>query len=97
MKKIHETTNRSNNNRYVDYEFHYLCRAADITSDNSKSFSIKSRKGPKVEIAVFNVQGKYYAISNICKHVGGPLSQGLATSVISAIDSFGNPSNILCV
>ncbi|HYZ58708.1 MAG TPA: Rieske (2Fe-2S) protein [Nitrososphaeraceae archaeon] len=57
--------------------FHYLCRAADIESGKSRSFSINNRKGSRIEIAVFNVQGNYYAISNICKHEGGPLSQGL--------------------
>lgn len=77
MKKAHDAKIGSNNDRYADNdEFHYLCQVADITSGNSKSFSIKSKKEPKVEIAVFNVQEKYYVISNICKHVGGPLSQG---------------------
>lgn len=60
----------------VDH-FRYLCQAADIASGKSKSFSITIKKGPKIDIAVFNVEGKYYAISNTCKHVGGPLSQGL--------------------
>jgi nitrite reductase/ring-hydroxylating ferredoxin subunit/multimeric flavodoxin WrbA len=77
MKKAHDAKIGSNNDRYGDNdEFHYLCQVADITSGNSKNFSIKSKKEPKFEIAVFNVQEKYYAISNICKHVGGPLSQG---------------------
>jgi nitrite reductase/ring-hydroxylating ferredoxin subunit len=28
------------------------------------------------DICVANVDGKYYAIGNICTHVGGPLDQG---------------------
>jgi hypothetical protein len=32
--------------------------------------------GKKSEIAVFHISGKYYAISNRCKHVEGPLSEG---------------------
>ena len=28
------------------------------------------------EIALFQVQGKYYAIDNACTHVGGPLAEG---------------------
>ena len=28
------------------------------------------------ETALFEVQGKYYAIDNTCTHVGGPLSEG---------------------
>ena len=61
------------NSKYNDH-FRYLCQSTDIASGKSKSFSITIKKGPKFEIAVFNVQGKYYAISNTCKHVGGPLS-----------------------
>lgn len=64
------------NNKCNDH-FHYLCQVTDIALGKSKSFSINNKKGPKIKIAIFNVQGKYYAISNICKHVGGPLSQGL--------------------
>jgi len=28
------------------------------------------------QIALFQVEGKYYAIDNSCTHVGGPLSEG---------------------
>jgi nitrite reductase (NADH) small subunit len=28
------------------------------------------------EVAVFNVDGAFYAIDNICKHRGGPLGEG---------------------
>jgi nitrite reductase (NADH) small subunit len=28
------------------------------------------------EVAVFNVDGSFYAIENICKHRGGPLGEG---------------------
>ena len=27
-------------------------------------------------ICVVNVEGKYYAIGNVCTHVGGPLAEG---------------------
>ena len=48
MKKAHDAKNGSNNDRYGDNdEFHYLCQVTDITSGNSKSFSIKSKKEPK--------------------------------------------------
>lgn len=77
MKKINDYGSKSNNNRHSDDDFHYLCQASDVATGKSKSFSTSNKKGSKIEIAVFNVQGKYYAISNTCKHVGGPLSQGL--------------------
>ena len=28
------------------------------------------------EVAVFNVDGTFYAIDNVCKHRGGPLGEG---------------------
>jgi nitrite reductase/ring-hydroxylating ferredoxin subunit/multimeric flavodoxin WrbA len=59
-------------------DFHYLCLAEDIPSGQSRSFSITDEKGTKkIEIAVFNIDEKYYGISNICQHKGGPLSKGL--------------------
>src|SRR5215470_18137890 len=30
-------------------------------------------------IAVFNIAGRYYAISNTCPHRGGPLAEGTVT------------------
>jgi nitrite reductase/ring-hydroxylating ferredoxin subunit len=67
----------TNDERIYRDRFRYLCRTDDITRGKSKSFSISNKKEPKIDIAVFNLHGKYYAISNTCKHVGGPLSQGL--------------------
>ena len=29
------------------------------------------------EIAIFNVDGSFHAIDNMCSHVGGPLSEGM--------------------
>ena len=34
------------------------------------------------EVALFNIEGSFYAISNTCTHQGGPLSQGEATSTM---------------
>jgi nitrite reductase/ring-hydroxylating ferredoxin subunit/multimeric flavodoxin WrbA len=71
MKKILDDNNPKG-------DFHYLCLAEDIPSGQSRSFSITDEKGTKkIEIAVFNVDEKYYGISNICQHKGGPLSKGL--------------------
>ncbi|MGD9674765.1 MAG: Rieske 2Fe-2S domain-containing protein [Candidatus Nitrosocosmicus sp.] len=56
--------------------YHYACLATDIKSGSSKSFSIKTDGEKDIEIAVFNLDGTYYAISNTCIHKGGPLSKG---------------------
>jgi nitrite reductase/ring-hydroxylating ferredoxin subunit len=74
MKKIVDYNNNNNNG---NDNFRYLCLAKDISSGKSRSFSIGNEKGTKIEIALFNIDGKYYAISNTCKHEGGPLSQGI--------------------
>ena len=42
---------------------------------------LKSGQGKTVtangeEVALFNVNGKFFAISNICAHRGGPLGEG---------------------
>ncbi len=29
-----------------------------------------------LEILIVNIDGKYYAINNVCTHVGGPLDEG---------------------
>jgi nitrite reductase/ring-hydroxylating ferredoxin subunit/multimeric flavodoxin WrbA len=71
--KIDSIENESNNN---DRSYHYLGLASEIPIGNSKSFSIKTAEGKDIEIAVFNIDGVFYAISNTCIHKGGPLSKG---------------------
>ena len=61
-----------------DNDSSYRCVGllTDIQSGVSKSFSIKTKEEKNLEIAVFNVDGIFYAISNSCIHKGGPLSDG---------------------
>ena len=54
----------------------YLCRVSDIPQGKSKTFTI-GYDTKKIEIALFNIEGKFYAISNRCAHEGGPLSEGV--------------------
>jgi nitrite reductase/ring-hydroxylating ferredoxin subunit/multimeric flavodoxin WrbA len=55
----------------------YLCLTSEILEGKSKSFSISDERGLRGDIAVFNINGKYHAISDTCVHKGGPLSQGI--------------------
>ena len=55
----------------------YVCRTKELPPGKSEQFTIRDEKQSKIEIAVFNVEGKFHAISNTCKHEGGPLSQGI--------------------
>jgi nitrite reductase/ring-hydroxylating ferredoxin subunit/multimeric flavodoxin WrbA len=64
-----------NDEKHIDLR--YLCLTSEILEGKSKSFSISDEKGLKETIALFNIKGKYYAISDTCAHKGGPLSQGI--------------------
>jgi glycine betaine catabolism B len=43
----------------------------DIQPSQMKEVEVNSEK-----VCLANVEGKYYAIGNVCTHLGGPLAQG---------------------
>jgi nitrite reductase/ring-hydroxylating ferredoxin subunit/multimeric flavodoxin WrbA len=49
----------------------------DVPPNKSKGFQVKLSNGSIIEIALFNVEGQFYAISNTCQHQRGPLSKGI--------------------
>ena len=57
--------------------YRFVGLTSEIQSGRSKSFMISDQRGRSIEIAVFNKDGQYYAISNICIHKGAPLSKGI--------------------
>jgi nitrite reductase/ring-hydroxylating ferredoxin subunit/multimeric flavodoxin WrbA len=61
---------------YNHSSYRYVGLSTEIKSGESKSFSIKTEGEKNIEIAVFNLNGSFYAISNSCIHKGGPLSNG---------------------
>ena len=69
----------SSNNDNKSSTFSYLCTIKDLpTAGKSRQFLMSIDKGSKkIQIAIFNVDGKYYCISNKCQHQGGPLSEGI--------------------
>ena len=70
------TDDHNNNNN--SSTFRYLCTIKELPAGKSRQFSILNDKGTKkIQIAVFNVDGKYCCISNKCQHQGGPLSKGI--------------------
>lgn len=46
-------------------------KTGDIALGSAKMVEVGGKK-----IAIFNVDGKYYAIDNTCTHRGGPLAEG---------------------
>src|SRR5919197_3529081 len=68
----------SDNHNDKSPTIHYLCTIKELPASTSRQFSIGNDKGSKkIQIAVFNVDGKFYCISNKCQHQGGPLSKGI--------------------
>ena len=68
-----------NEGEEIDYNnssYRRVGLSADIKSGASKNFSLRTEGGENIEIAVFNLNGTFHAISNSCMHKGGPLSKG---------------------
>jgi 3-phenylpropionate/trans-cinnamate dioxygenase ferredoxin subunit len=53
-------------------EFVKVAKTSEIPPGTAKAVEVQG-----AEIAVFNIDGTYYAINNICTHVGGPLAEGM--------------------
>ncbi len=50
-------------------------RASELPRDSGRSLDIDGQR-----VALFNVDGKYYALADICMHRGGPLGEGYLES-----------------
>jgi nitrite reductase/ring-hydroxylating ferredoxin subunit len=48
-----------------------ICKTSDIKEGSGKSVEINGKP-----VAVFNVNGNFYAINDVCGHRGGPLGEG---------------------
>jgi nitrite reductase (NADH) small subunit len=55
----------------VSDEFVTVARVADVAPGTAKAVIVGQR-----EIALFNVDGTFYALDNTCPHQGGPLAEG---------------------
>ena len=51
--------------------FETAARVEELPPGGSKVVTINNRT-----IALFNIEGKYFAIHNLCPHEGGPLNEG---------------------
>ena len=54
-----------------------VCKKSDVPEGEGRVVKVKDR-----EIAVFNVDGEFHAIDNVCKHEGGPLGEGFLDDCI---------------
>ncbi len=55
-------------------ELHTVARTGDVPPGCCIAVDVGDRR-----IALFNVEGTYYAIDDVCPHSGGPLSEGDVT------------------
>ena len=53
-------------------DFVKVAETKDIQPSQMKAVEVDGQK-----VCVANVEGKYYAIGNVCTHVGGPLDEGI--------------------
>jgi len=58
-------------------EFRRLCAAGDLPPGTGRTFHVEGR-----EIALFNVDGRFHAIDNVCCHAGGPLGEGMLRGAV---------------
>lgn len=60
-------------------DFETVAATNDIPVGQGKVYRVHGR-----EIAIFNVDGDFYAIDNVCPHRGGPIGEGrLEHSIIT--------------
>src|SRR5918912_3057628 len=52
-------------------DFVRVAETKDIQLSKMQAVEVNSEK-----VCLANVEGKYYAIGNVCTHLGGPLAQG---------------------
>jgi nitrite reductase (NADH) small subunit/3-phenylpropionate/trans-cinnamate dioxygenase ferredoxin subunit len=58
-------------------EFQMVCRVADLAPGDARTVEV----GKKL-IAIFNVDGSYFAIDDVCPHMGAALSDGFVDNGI---------------
>jgi nitrite reductase (NADH) small subunit len=52
-------------------EWHKLTATADMPPGTAREFTVAGRI-----VALFNVDGTFYALDGVCPHAGGPLGEG---------------------
>jgi nitrite reductase/ring-hydroxylating ferredoxin subunit len=48
-----------------------VCKAGEVKAGCGKSIEINGKA-----VGVFNIDGRFYAINDVCGHRGGPLAEG---------------------
>ncbi len=65
-------------------DFVKAAESKDIAPSSMKAVDVAGEK-----VCIINIEGNYYAIGNVCTHVGGPLDEGTLRSPDSSrLDCF---------
>lgn len=60
-----------------------VCAVSELPPGQSKIVNVGSKS-----LGVFNVNGTFYALANLCPHAGGPLCRGQVTGTVSAEEPY---------
>ena len=55
----------------MDSEYMTVAKLSELSPGSCRSVELK-----QVGIALFNIEGRIYALDNTCPHAGGPLGEG---------------------
>jgi nitrite reductase/ring-hydroxylating ferredoxin subunit len=70
---------------------HFVADAGDIPEGTCRIVEVQGRN-----LGVFNVQGQFYALPNVCFHQGGPLCEGKITgTLVSSLETGWTPEWVL--
>jgi nitrite reductase/ring-hydroxylating ferredoxin subunit len=71
MKRIYRLESKRKIVLVMNNDFVKVAATKDIQPSQMKEVEVAGEK-----VCVINVEGKFYAIDNVCTHEGGPLAEG---------------------
>ena len=71
MKRIYALESKRKIDLVMNNDFVKVAATKDIQPSQMKEVEVAGEK-----VCVINVEGKFYAIDNVCTHEGGPLAEG---------------------
>ena len=62
---------RSQEARSMEEDFVKVAETKDVQTSQMMAVEVNGEK-----VCIANIEGRYYAIGNVCTHMGGPLAEG---------------------
>jgi nitrite reductase/ring-hydroxylating ferredoxin subunit len=67
----------------AEENLHYVAEIEEFDETDRVIVDVEGR-----EVAVFDLDGEFYALANYCIHQGGPLCEGSVTGALTAAEDF---------